>query len=484
LRFGDADQRLTMNEPPEPSAVRWHDLDRNWTMSVAIRLFTTLLTVVGIVVGCLLIALVHDKYGSAVSAFFISFLSTGAPYVCEYITALEPHHREGSVQASRYFKVTAFRWAFTALTTSVITPFADTVSNEAGSIINSLYAIFMFEMIRGPITKLVDYYGHFYRHVMGPRAVDQSRMNLLFQGGYYELSERYTNTTTVLFVTFYYGLIFPTGFFFASATLFIHYWTDKFCILRTWDRAPRLGTQVTMNAKAFIMLTIIAFAVVSSFYVASFPFDNACEDESAVPSEYVGTWTIRVGDGSTATAVVEEGDDTYHFCNQDMLRFKPPAFPAVPSNQPEGGEWMEPGQEKIASIYGWTSLFVLIGVLVIIFVRFLSLTLGHLFYPGYRPSGKVGQENFSDPDLEIRGYVPQVRLYGRPFPLLLCDTSDIEDKLIGWEDWYRGYRTHNVLYDLPGLSEKENLFSKVKQWLPPGMKAKPRHNFSMYPYDG
>lgn len=65
---------------------------------------------------------------------------------------------------------------------------------------------------------------------MAPIAVDHQRMNLYFQGTAYDLSERYTNMTNVLFTTFYYSTIFPSSFFFTAATLFVHYWTGKLCV--------------------------------------------------------------------------------------------------------------------------------------------------------------------------------------------------------------------------------------------------------------
>lgn len=45
---------------------------------------------------------------------------------------------------------------------------------------------------------------------------------------------------------------------------------------RTWSRAPRLGTQVFDISRAFIMFTVIIFAIISSYNMSSFPFDNAC----------------------------------------------------------------------------------------------------------------------------------------------------------------------------------------------------------------
>lgn len=50
--------------------------------------------------------------------------------------------------------------------------------------------------------------------------------------------------TNVIFLTFYYAIIFPAGFFFAAATLFVHYWTDKFCLLvSTLMCRQQMGTE-------------------------------------------------------------------------------------------------------------------------------------------------------------------------------------------------------------------------------------------------
>jgi hypothetical protein len=83
--------------------------------------------------------------------------------------------------------------------------------------------------------------------------------------------------TNVLFVTFYYAFIFPAGYFFAAATLAVHYWVDKFCLLRIWGPAPMLGSQIAdMSRSYFFSFAIAVLAVMSSYNYASFPYDNAC----------------------------------------------------------------------------------------------------------------------------------------------------------------------------------------------------------------
>ena len=83
--------------------------------------------------------------------------------------------------------------------------------------------------------------------------------------------------TNILFLTFYYGFIFPAGFFFASATLAVHYWVDKFCLLRVWSPAPMLGSEIADISRVYFLSAAIAvYAVMSSYNYASFPYDNAC----------------------------------------------------------------------------------------------------------------------------------------------------------------------------------------------------------------
>jgi hypothetical protein len=83
--------------------------------------------------------------------------------------------------------------------------------------------------------------------------------------------------TNVLFLTFYYALLFPAGFFFAAATLAIHYLVDKYCLLRKWAPAPMLGSAIADMSRIYFFSSAIAvYAVVSSYNFASWPYDNAC----------------------------------------------------------------------------------------------------------------------------------------------------------------------------------------------------------------
>jgi hypothetical protein len=63
----------------------------------------------------------------------------------------------------------------------------------------------------------------------------------------------------------------------------------------------------------------------------------------------------------------------------------------------------------------------------------------------------------------ISGYVPQIRLPQFEYPLLACDTNNIDPGLIGWEDKSHGFDKHNLIYDVQDLVENpQGLFSVIR----------------------
>jgi hypothetical protein len=52
-----------------------------------------------------------------------------------------------------------------------------------------------------------------------------------------------------------------------------------------------------------------------------------------------------------------------------MARYHPLAFPAIPSNQPDGGEWMT-SEQDFARIFGLTSVAVIAVVMLAVLNNF------------------------------------------------------------------------------------------------------------------
>jgi len=440
-----------------------------------------------IVVGAFLIAQAR-KESAAWAAITITVLNTISPIVVHHITNFESHSSEGSKQTSQYIKMSLFRWCNTAVITTVITPFTDTLQDGKGHLINSIYAIFVAEMVKIPLLQLGDIMGNLNRHYFGPRAPDQRRMNLKFSGEAWELAERYTDMTKVLFLCFFYSIVFPQGFFFGALALFIHYWMDKFCLLRAWAPAPMIGTAIsTFSRKYFFSLAVLVYAIMLSYGYATFPYDNACDGDTEVSNMYVGnynitSWHHASGEPIEVPLNIQQGDPNFFFCNQDLIRRKPAVFPALPLRQGTNAEWMSPEQERWSTVLGWTSIAILAIVCLLFFNRIVLTNLRAIFFKTYKPSRKALADKFSEVE-NIDGYIPQVRIPGHPFPKLLCYVDKIDTSLVGWKDPYRSFDEHNLIFDVPkmanavarmrseGLDTADDsvvhgnqLFSTVKTW--------------------
>jgi len=223
---------LAVKEPAEPSSIRWHDLDESLTVQIVQRVISTTLVLIAIVLGALLVQVVKSQTDSAsYAALTVTAINQITPYICKFCNRFESHSNDGSYQTSLYTKTTFFKWTNTAIVTVIITPFTYKIRDGSDYLINSVYSIFFAELLTNPAIKISDIWGNIQRHYLGPRELDQRRMNLRFGGGAFVLSDRYTEVTKILFLTFFYSSIFPAGFFFCAASLFINYWVDKFSLL-------------------------------------------------------------------------------------------------------------------------------------------------------------------------------------------------------------------------------------------------------------
>jgi hypothetical protein len=176
-----------------------------------------------------------------------------------------------------------------------------------------------------------------------------------------------------------------------------------------------LGTEIADFSRSyFFSLALGAYALMVSYNYTGWPFDNACrkcamwnaietaapflilsqryrpstESDAAVPDQYVGSYTAIDGNGIEVAVNIEADDTEYHFCLQDMLRFRnPPAFPALARFQQEGEEWMTSDQERISAMLGWTSIAVLFFVAVIFINRILIRFLRNVLTSPYKVRG-------------------------------------------------------------------------------------------------
>ena len=197
--------------------------------------------------------------------------------------------------------------------------------------------------------------------------------------------------TKILFLCLWYSAIYPAAFFMCAFTLGLNYFTDRFSLMRTWQRPPHLGTQISkFSRQYFFSVACLAMAIMSSFYWSGFPYDNTCPNDNGVDQSYIGNYTVtaRSDTGTRQVDDVEISAETteYRYCFQDLIQQgKGKLFPFTPVQQPEGGEWMTADQEDVTTIFGWSSVVVIVFVVTKFLLGWLEICQG-LFSSSYSVS--------------------------------------------------------------------------------------------------
>ncbi len=182
---------LKVQEPGEPSSVRWHNLNENiWETLLSLILPNALNT--GLVIGAAFIVKAVHSYSTLYSALTISLLNSAFPWIAKGLSLFEVHNYEGGKQTSLYFKITVFRWVNTAIVMTIITPFTSTVMPVDDSVLYGVYSIIFSEIVVATLIQFLDFGGHFNRHFVAPRMATQEEMNNRMVGTIVDLAERYT----------------------------------------------------------------------------------------------------------------------------------------------------------------------------------------------------------------------------------------------------------------------------------------------------
>jgi len=449
---------LEISEPDEPSSIRWNDLGHSQKHRILLQTmtFTIFLAILaGVIV---LITFTMRRRGGTVAAVVIAALNSSAPFVVKLLTKRESHPNETSLTTSMYVKMTLLRWTTTTVAAIIFTPSTEIISTQ----VPAVYKLFLAEIVKKPILQYLDIVGNFKRHYLAPRALDQRRMNLCFQGSHYDLSDKYTNLTNILLLTFFYCTIYPFSFFFASLAMVISFVMDKFCLLRCWKRGPMIGSNIsTFSNMYFLPLCLMAYAIIASAYYFGYPLDKACKSTELVSDVHTGGYNITTLDDKSHAVKIKSDDHYFEFCGQKQLWH---GFPDLPRMQPEGLEWMTGSQEEFSRMFGWTSIAVLCVVSVIILHNSIGQYLIFLFCRKFKPDGEATEIQFGKV-ANINGYIPQVKIRGFGLPFLICDVHDIKEGLIGWKDPMGTYDQHNMIFDVQTILEieREELAANAKE---------------------
>jgi len=480
-------QFLDIQEATEPSAVRYQDLSTtSWSKNI--RILITFIITFGLIVGSsLLVNHTRKTHGVIRAGLLTTFLNVIIPRIVNLLLLLEKHSSEGELQRSLFFKVILFRWVVTVVMTKFLTDFTATLGkDERNALLPAVFGIFIAEITLVPVLRYVDVGGFLSKHYFAPRATTQDQIYLCFKGSPYNLAERYTDLTKIIFLSYYYCALYPFALLFGSVALIFRYYADKFCLLRTWRPAPYFGTQLAdFSMKYFFSVAIVMAALASAFDFLYFSFDHVCDatdvqDEVSynvnatvfLGRDNVGMTNIEV-DGSSRARVCSDTE-----CCQDNIVFRKLGLFKPWDNENDAFSWMSEDQESYAIIYAVTAFVFLMVYITIIFGERLKEFITFLFSGLYSSEGKDQQVDYSSME-GLNAYIPQHTMGRFPFPLLLCDVKDIKPGAIGWVDPSdETYRDHTCLFDIDEVNAEldENdcpypppsitgpLFSTVKHW--------------------
>lgn len=229
----------------------------------------------------------------------------------------------------------------------------DRKENLNQAIFNLIYA----EMFTIPIIKLVDIMGIIRKHILAPRAKDQEEMNSYFAGAKFELAERYTDATKVIFVSLMYSTVLPVSLLLGALALLVHYIVGKFCLLRMWRATPDVGTTLSrVSRNYFFSTSLLAHVIMAAFWWSGYPYDDLCEND----------------------------DGGYKYCSQDF--FRQGVFPPLPRFQPTDSIWMTPSQALITSLYSWTGVVMIVVAIIVAIKECLVPRIQAFFYSTYEVS--------------------------------------------------------------------------------------------------
>lgn len=210
---------------------------------------------------------------------------------------------------------------------------------------------------------------------------------------------------------------------------------DKFSLVRMWQPTPRLGADLaTFSRRFFFSITVVAFAVVSSFTWAQYPYDKLCEpvdlstttlgvyaNVERLDGEKVKIWMGGVEEEVDDYEVVDELE--YVPCGQNFRAWAGFPLPATPRIQTGNPGWFAKVEEDdltwmseqqvcmqcfhllfsssftnklvppvvkvtFTRIYGWAAIVILIGSILGLFAGSIYKLLLSLFRGVYDVSNR------------------------------------------------------------------------------------------------
>lgn len=156
----------------------------------------------------------------------------------------------------------------------------------------------------------------------------------------------------------YYSSILPEALLLGAMALVAQYFAAKFSLLRLSGETPDVGFHLSrLGRNYFVPIILVAHFVMSAYRWSGYPYDNICEE-----------------------------NESYTYCNQNLYGMR--KFP-LPRFQPNDSEWMTESQKFLTSLYGWTSLLVMMILSFTIFGKAIIPYVQSLYKSTYEVRNKT-----------------------------------------------------------------------------------------------
>lgn len=464
---------LRLIEPTEPSALRMLTLDVPFSKRVIQFMITLIITIALIVLSYFWVTHTRNTSGAFWAGILTTFLNIIIPVVVKVLLLIENHPREDDRQRSLYIKVTLFRWVNTAITAKFAVPSTHTLGAGKNDLIVAITGIVLAEIYLAPLISILDIMGNLSKHYYAPRATVIEQLFICFKGTYYNLADKYTDITKIVFVCYYYCALNPLLLFMGSLALIVRYISDKFCLLRIWGDVPYIGSQIAQFSRQyFLSFAIVAGTVVSAYDWALFSFDRVCEGKGGEVNNNLGTFEAKIYKKANdfeavTTDITVTSNATVRVCREDKccqeVGFQ---WPPVSENfESDDFAWMSPGQRTVTSVFGWLSVVAVITFFLGAFGH-TAWTRFKTFFRGGIDESELGtDQNIDFSNLEkVSGYIPQIREPSLAFPLIICNIDEVPLHLLDFQLPEGSIDELNVMFDVPyeGMKRTRMIESSTK----------------------
>jgi len=100
----------------------------------------------------------------------------------------------------------------------------------------------------------------------------QTQYNNMFAPRPWNLAERYSDCIKTIFTCLLYISVLPTGLGYAAFAFGLAYFSDKYCILRTWERPPEFDYKMSVTARYILEWTLVAHLAMTLYLYTQWPF--------------------------------------------------------------------------------------------------------------------------------------------------------------------------------------------------------------------